>query len=173
VDWRHLVVDASDGTELPSTVGSGDGRILLASVDGLLPMVLGAMSNQLTTPIAVWTQIDSDYSSPLAARDLGTLSWLVDLRDVVVSTTVGDVQDHAAVIAALLRDDNVTMVTPSVSVTEAYNRPLPPRPLTVWVTTDSPTDDVVHLRLANGADADGTDTVIESVRWSEGSNPTT
>jgi hypothetical protein len=134
---------------LPRQLAQSDDTVVIAGATAA--MVVAANADQLRGPVAVWLSVTNDYSSPIAARDAGTLSWLVSLHDVVVSAETGDVVDHATVISRLLCEDDVTYSSASVCVTSAYNRPLPPAPINVWAADGSPTMDEVQLRLIRAA----------------------
>ena len=71
------------------------------------------------------------FSAPLAARDVATLSWLVQLDRVVVAAA-DNASAHADVVRALLTNDEVNFANDVATLRGAYNRPAPPRPLEVW-----------------------------------------
>ena len=91
----------------------------------------GSFKDQWPRALGVWLRVSRDYPAQLAARDVATLSWLVDLDHVVVGAE-DHAESHAEVVRALLTDDEVNFSNDVVRLEKAYNRPAPPRPLTVW-----------------------------------------
>jgi hypothetical protein len=96
------------------------------------PLVLASLS-ALVAPRGLWLAVDEDYPAPLAARDVATLSWLTTLEHVVIEGENAAAQ--AAVVAALLTNDEVNFANDVATLRGAYNRPAPPRPITVWHAT--------------------------------------
>jgi hypothetical protein len=94
-------------------------------------MIVASLRDQLTGPIGVWIEISEDFSAPLAARDVATLSWLVQLDHVVIAAA-DNASAHADVVRALLTNDEVNFANDVATLRGAYNRPAPPRPLEVW-----------------------------------------
>jgi hypothetical protein len=117
--------------DLAGVVGEEAERVALDCRDADTVIVAGALHGEWTKPIGVWLEISADYPAQLAARDVATLSWLIELDLVVVSCATA-AEDHADVMRALLTDDEVTFSNDVATLTRAYNRPAPPRPLTVW-----------------------------------------
>jgi hypothetical protein len=78
----------------------------------------------------VWLEVSSDYPAQMAARDVKTLSTIVPLLHVAISS--GQAAEHAEVVRALLSHDEVNFTNDLATIRGAYNRPAPPRPITVW-----------------------------------------
>src|SRR5487761_1753753 len=93
-------------------------------------ITLGSLHDRLTQPLGVWLELSEDYSAQLAARDVATLSWLIPLDTVVVSSASAEAS--AQVLEALLSADEVNFANEVATIVGAYNRPAPPRPITVW-----------------------------------------
>ncbi len=108
-----------------------DVATVLACNDGDTIVAAGALHGQLRRPIGVWLELSDDYSAQMAARDVATLSHIVDLdRVVVAAATLA--RQRAAVVRALLSDDEVTFTNEVATLRAAYNRPAPPTPVAVW-----------------------------------------
>jgi hypothetical protein len=112
-------------------VSEETGPIVLSCSDANSVMAAASLHGQLNRPIGVWIDITLGYSAALAARDVATLSWLIDLEHVVVSAE-HQATSHAQVVAALLTDDEVNFSNDVATISKAYNRPAPPKPVTVW-----------------------------------------
>ena len=91
----------------------------------------GALHGRLRRPIGVWLELSDDYSAQMAARDVATLSWIVDL-DCVVLAAPTLAPERADVVVALLSEDEVTFTNEAATLRKAYNRPAPPAPVSVW-----------------------------------------
>ncbi len=110
---------------------ASDRSLVLSVADADTVMCAASLRGELHAPIGVWLEISADYPAQLAARDVATLSWLVELDQVVVSAATG-AADHAEVVRALLTDDEVNLTNGVATIVGAYNRPAPPRPVRVW-----------------------------------------
>ena len=95
-------------------------------------LVLASLSDGVA-PRGLWLAVDVDYPAPLAARDVATVSWLTDLEHVVIEGE--NAAAAAAVVAALLTNDEVNFANEAATLRGAYNRPAPPRPITLWHAT--------------------------------------
>ena len=93
-------------------------------------MAVASLKDRLHAPVGVWLALSDDYLAQLAARDVATLSWLVELDVAVVSGA--HAQRDAEVVRALLSDDEVNFTNDVATIRGAYNRPAPPRPVAVW-----------------------------------------
>ncbi len=112
---------------IAAVVAETDDVVLLA---GNAPaLVLASLSGDVA-PRGLWLAIDEDYPAALAARDVATCSWLTALEHVVLEGENPAAQ--AAVVAALLTNDEVNVTNEAATLRGAYNRPAPPRPITVW-----------------------------------------
>ncbi|MDE3083019.1 MAG: hypothetical protein KGJ39_06330 [Acidobacteriota bacterium] len=96
------------------------------------PLVLASLAGDLA-PRGLWLAIDEAYPASLAARDVATVSWLTTLEHVVIEGE--NAAAHAAVVAALLTNDEVNFANDVATLRGAYNRPAPPREITVWHAT--------------------------------------
>jgi len=93
-------------------------------------IAVASLRDRLRAPVGVWLTLSADYLAQLAARDVATLSWLVELDVVVVSGA--HATDSADVVRALLSDDEVNFANDVATIRGAYNRPAPPRRVAVW-----------------------------------------
>jgi len=116
---------------LPGAVGERGAPVTLRCEDGDSVMMAGALHGRLARPVGVWLEVSTTYHASLAARDVATLAWLIDLDHVVVSAE-RDAASHAEVVAALLSDDEVNFTNAVAAIAHAYNRPAPPTPVEVW-----------------------------------------
>lgn len=104
-------------------------------------------------PWGLWLRASEDYSAGLIARDVKTLSHLLELDHVVVEAD-RDAHLHAEVVAALLSGERVTLHNAVATITNAYNRPAPPRTITVWSAQDEVLrhdSSVLQARASSGA----------------------
>jgi hypothetical protein len=104
--------------------------IVLEVQDADTVIAAASLKDRLSGPMGVWLTLSDDYLAQLAARDVATLSWLIELDVVVVSGP--QAVEGAEVVRALLSDDEVNFVNDVATLRAAYNRPAPPRPVTVW-----------------------------------------
>ena len=100
---------------------------LLDVPDGLAALVLAARGVDGAGP---WLRVGPDYPASLAARDLATLAWVVDVTDAVVEGP--DALEQARVVRAMLGEDPVSLESPVATLVAAYNRPAPPHAIAVW-----------------------------------------
>ena len=104
--------------------------VVVSVIDADTIVALSSLHDALAAPIGVWLELSEDYSAPMAARDVKTLSWLVSLDAVVVSAPHAEAS--ARVLEALLTNDEVNVTNEVATIVGAYNRPAPPSPITVW-----------------------------------------
>jgi NADPH-dependent 2,4-dienoyl-CoA reductase/sulfur reductase-like enzyme len=116
--------------QISAVVAANSDVILLAGAAP--PLMLASLSGGVA-PRGLWLVVDGDYPAPLAARDVATVSWLTNLEHVVIEGENAAAQ--AAVVAALLTNDEVNFANEVVTLRGAYNRPAPPRPITLWHAT--------------------------------------
>lgn len=131
VELLHLSFALARVTELTGLVRDQEACVLLDCVDGDVVIVAGSLMDNWEKPLGVWLDVSFGYPAPMIARDVATLSWLVELDHVVLSAE-HDAEAHAQAVRALLTNDEVTFTNEVVTLTGAYNRPAPPRPLNVW-----------------------------------------
>lgn len=94
-------------------------------------VALGSLEDRIDVPIGIWLEVSQDYPAQMAARDVATLSWIIELDHVVISSDALALE-HAEVVRVLQTDDEVNFSNEVATLIGAYNRPAPPRPMTVW-----------------------------------------
>jgi hypothetical protein len=102
---------------------------LLHCVNAETVMVAASLAGDLDE-CGIWLNVSSGYSAQIAARDVATLATIVPLRHVVIESSTP--REHAEVVRALLSDAPVTFSNSVATLREAYNRPAPALPITVW-----------------------------------------
>ncbi len=105
--------------------------VLLDCTDADTVICAAALKEHWTRPIGVWLEVSTGYSAQMCARDVKTLSWLVDLDNVVVSAR-SDARAHAEVVRALLTNDEVNFSNDVATLVGAYHRPAPAHALRMW-----------------------------------------
>jgi len=111
-----------------SAVVAENAEVVLLAGDAP-PILLASLAGS-DAPRGLWLVVDEDYPAPLAARDVATVSWLTTLEHVVIEGE--NAAAAAAVVAALLTNDEVNFANEVATLRGAYNRPAPPRPITLW-----------------------------------------
>ena len=111
-------------------VGEQSSPVALAWVDADSVVAAGGLKDRWFKPIGVWLEVGEGYPASLAARDVATLSWLIELDHVIVSGP--DAALQAQVVRAMLVDDEVSFTNEVATILGAFNRPAPPRELRVW-----------------------------------------
>jgi hypothetical protein len=99
--------------------------------DGDTAIVLASWSEQVTREVGVWLRVTNGYRAQFAARDIRTLAVLTNLRHVVIEA-VERADEHADVVRVLLTGEEVNFSNSVATLSHAFSRPTPPRPLTVW-----------------------------------------
>jgi hypothetical protein len=117
--------------DVASLVSANANLIVLECSDADTVMAAATLCGALDRPIGVWLDVSDGYTAALCARDVATLSWLIDLEHVVVSASE-KATSHADVVTALLTNDEVNFSNDVAVIAHAYNRPAPPKPITVW-----------------------------------------
>ena len=105
---------------------SGPGTIFRSGLD-VCVLVAAA---EPRGPVGVWLTLSEGYPASLAARDVKTLSHLVDLSEVVLDAPAPDAA--AEVVEALLDGGPVSLRNAAGELVDAYSLPVPPRPITLW-----------------------------------------
>ena len=123
--------------------------VTLSCTDATTVEVAAALRGAPSEPRGVWIEMTPDYPAALVARDVATLSWLIALDHVVVASSWAPAA-QAEVVRALLGDDEVNLTNEVATLRGAYNRPAPPRLVTVW--------------WFDGALHDGATTLVERAR---------
>ncbi len=103
----------------------------LSCADATTVEIAAALRGTSGEPRGVWIEVTPDYPAALVARDVATLSWLITLDHVVIESSRSPAA-QAEVVRALLGDAEVTLRNEVATLRGAYNRPAPPRPVTVW-----------------------------------------
>lgn len=111
--------------------GLGDATPVYRCHDADTAIVLGSWSGTLTSDVGVWLRVTDGYRAQIVARDVRTLSVLTTLRHVVIEAA-DRAHEHADVVRALLSGEEVNLSNSVATLTHAFSRPAPPRPLTVW-----------------------------------------
>jgi hypothetical protein len=119
---------------VPTFVADHDLAVVFDCVDANTIICAAALRDQWTSPIGVWLEVSHEYPAQMCARDVKTLSWLVELDNVVVSAA-DNAHSHAQVVRALLTNDEVNFSNEVATLIGAYNRPAPARALHVWSST--------------------------------------
>jgi hypothetical protein len=107
------------------------GPLVLRCLDGDSVMMAGALHGRCTRSVGVWLEVSDGYHASLAARDVATLAWLIEL-DLVVISAESHASSHADVVRALLTNDEVNFSNDVAVIKHAYNRPAPPTEVAVW-----------------------------------------
>lgn len=133
---RHIAVDGDRWRDLPALVAaaSPDDEVVVSVTGASTCAIVAGLADEWTRPVGVWLSPRAAHEAALCARDVATLSWLVDLRAVVVAGD-GAAADYARIVAALLGGEAATVVTPSGSVRHAFNRPAPRAPVAIAFTS--------------------------------------
>ena len=110
---------------------AAEGTVIVRCTDANTVLVLASLSGRLLAPVGAWLVVTAHYPAALAARDVATLAALVPLAHVVVESA-DLAEPHAAILAAMLTNDEVNISNDVATIVGAYNRPAPPQPVTVW-----------------------------------------
>ena len=81
--------------------------------------------------MGAWLRVTEGYRAQIVARDVRTLSVLTNLRHVVIEAA-DRANEHADIVRVLLSGEEVNYSNSVATLTHAFSRPAPPRPLTVW-----------------------------------------
>jgi hypothetical protein len=109
----------------------GDATPLFRCNDADTAIVLGSWADALTGDVGVWLRVTDGYSAQIVARDVRTLSVLMDLRHVIIEAA-DRASEHADIVRVLLSGKEVDFANSVATLTHVFSRPAPPRPLTVW-----------------------------------------
>ena len=149
MEMTNVVLALADLVRLDTRSG---GPVVVSLLDGDVVVALGARQRSLG-PLGPWLTVGADYPASMAARDIATLSWLADFEHVVIA---GDrASEQASVVRAMLTDDEVTLDSDVLTLRGAYNRPAPPRPITVWYAIDGHLGDGSSVLYGSPVDAPG------------------
>lgn len=103
---------------------------VLDVTNGDAVMMLAALGPTLDVTLGLWLRVDEQRPAVLAARDLATLTHLVDVGLVVIEASER-AEAQADVVRALFSADEVNFANEITTIRGAYNRPAPARPLEV------------------------------------------
>ena len=126
----RLDVTPAEMADLAS-VAAQDHPLVIRVIGADTVTMLAAMSEALSGAWGVWLEASEHYSAGLIARDVKTLARLLWIEHVVVDAAENSAA-HAEVVRVLLSNESVTLYNAVANITGAYNRPAPPRPVTVW-----------------------------------------
>ncbi|MGC1420496.1 MAG: hypothetical protein WA786_10315 [Acidimicrobiales bacterium] len=118
----------------PAVITASTARVLISCPDASTVVTAAWLSVRLTSSVGVWLRLGPGYSAALAARDVATLSHLLELTDAVIEGAAPP--SEADLVRALLTEDPVDFANDAGTLTGAYNRPAPPRPVEVWSVVD-------------------------------------
>jgi hypothetical protein len=127
----HLVRVVASRASNDTLTGFSDATPVFRCNDGDSAIVLGSWSDGLTHDVGVWLRVTDGYSAQIIARDVRTLSVLTNLRHVVIEAP-DRADEHAEVVRTLLTGQEANFSNSVATLTHAFSRPAPPRPLTVW-----------------------------------------
>jgi hypothetical protein len=125
--------------------------VLLRCTTADTVMVVASLAEDLQE-CGVWLSVSRDYPAQIAARDVKTLATMVSLRHVVIESPIAS--EHAEVVRALLFDGPVNFSNEVATLRDAYNRPAPRSPITVWSYDGTLRSDDVTLTVT-GAETTG------------------
>jgi hypothetical protein len=128
----HRTFSLAELDDAPRVLNAGE--ILFSCSDADSIMCLSSLREQLETSVGIWLEVGESYPAALCARDIATLSWLVDLREVVIAGD--DAGSQAEVVRAMLSEEEITFSNKVANIVSAYNRPAPPKPIRVWSYED-------------------------------------
>lgn len=126
----HLSTSLAHLEQVTVWVHEQSSPVLLSLVDANTVIAAAGAKDLWRSPLGVWLEIDEGYAASLCARDVATLSWLIELDHVVVSAENAPTQ--AQVVTAMLTNDEVNFANDVATIRGAFNRPAPPRPVRVW-----------------------------------------
>jgi hypothetical protein len=111
--------------------GFSDATPVFRCNDADTAIVLGSWSDALTSEIGVWLRVTDGYRAQIVARDVRTLSVMMNLRHVVIEAA-DRANEHADIVRVLVRGDEANFSNSVATLSHAFSRPAPPRRLTVW-----------------------------------------
>ncbi len=127
----RLDVSVAQLRDVPVLVSDDDRPVVLRVRDADSVIALASVGAQWSGSWGVWLHADPGYGAGLIARDVKTLSTLLELDHVVIDAGA-DADAYAEAVRALLSDAEVTIHNAVARITRARNRPAPPRPVNVW-----------------------------------------
>lgn len=140
----RLDLTAGELEGLPVLVSEQERPVVIRVSDADTVTILAGVCIDWEGSWGVWLRASDEYPAALIARDVKTLATLTELDHVVVEAAA-HAAAHAEVVEALLSDGEVTLHNAAATITAAYNRPAPPRPVYVW-SVENDGDVLVHGR---------------------------
>jgi hypothetical protein len=140
----RLDVTLAQLADLPVLVGDDTRPVVVRVSDADVVVALAGACDGWSGSWGVWLRAHEGYGAGMIARDVKTLSTLLQLDHVVIDAAA-DAAAHAEVVAALLSDDEVTLHNDVARITHAFNRPAPVRPVHVWHVDDGVLSDGVRV----------------------------
>lgn len=137
----RVTLDLANLSDVPGLIAD-EARPVLRCRDANTVEAAAWLQRDLVGPLGVWLDVSGEYPAQLAARDLATLSWIIDVGDVVVAGV--DATSQLEIVRVLLTNDEVNFANQLVTLRGAYNRPAPPRPLTLWSAEGTVLQSVDH-----------------------------
>ena len=128
----HLALSAGRFAEAPAFIAELPGTVAIECTDASTAVMVAAHADEWDGPIGLWLNVSDAYPAALAARDVATVAQLCALDVVVIDSGDAHSNAHADVVRALLEDGPVTFTNEVATLVEAYNRPIPPRPIRVF-----------------------------------------
>jgi hypothetical protein len=133
MELLRVVAGRASGAEVARLTRSH--QVLFRCADADTVMTVASWREELVGPLGVWLVVGPGYRAQMAARDVKTLAALVPISRVVIEAPSPS-SEHAAVVGALLTDDEVNFANEVATLLGAYNRPAPPSPIEVWSYED-------------------------------------
>jgi hypothetical protein len=130
MELLHLSTSLAQFEDAVAFVNDQPSPVLLSVADANTVVAVAALKDQWRTALGVWLGVDEGYVASMCARDVKSLSWLIELDHVVVSARNARAQAH--VVSAMLTNDEVNLVNEVATIRGAFNRPAPPHPVRVW-----------------------------------------
>ncbi len=127
----RLDVSVAQLHDVPVLVSDHERPVALRVRDADSVIALASVAGRWSGSWGVWLRADQGYGAGLIARDVKTLSTLLELDHVVIDADA-NAAAYAEVVRALLSDEEVTIHNAVARITRARNRPAPPRPVSVW-----------------------------------------
>ncbi|MDE3044619.1 MAG: hypothetical protein KGJ10_07310 [Acidobacteriota bacterium] len=118
---RRLVASLDARDDVAPVLRAGD---LLQIRHGDAAMVAAAWAETWVPGVGLWMLVDDEHPASLVARDVATLSYLVDLGPLVIEAS-RRATAHAQIVRALLTNDEVNFANDVATLVAAYNRPAP------------------------------------------------
>ena len=140
----RLDVTLAQLADLPVLVGDDSRPVVVRVSDADTVVALAGVCEGWSGSWGVWLRAHEGYGAGMIARDVKTLSTLLQVDHVVIDAAT-HARAHAEVVAALLSDDEVTLHNDVARITRAFNRPAPARPVHVWHVDDGVVSDDVRV----------------------------